>query len=297
MDVVAQVIRSGLVESSHRGMAVRVDADGDIVWALGDPSTVMYPRSTSKPFQTLAMLRAGLGLEGRLLALASASHSAQDFHLDGVRQILAIAQLDESMLQTPLSGPRRPRSAIQHGCSGKHAAMLVASAINGWPLDSYLDPEHPLQLSITEVMVELTGVEPAVVAIDGCGAPQHATTLYGLAKAVSTFTHRHATGERVRIREAMTSFPEFVSGTRRPELAFMTAFPGLLAKSGAEAVFIVGLPQGGGVALKIEDGHERGMYAVMRRILELAGFDHPMLAERPPVLGGASQVGEIAVTF
>ncbi len=96
---------------------------------------------------------------------------------------------------------------------------------------------------------------------------------------------------------AMTSHPEFVSGTSRPELALMRAFPGLLAKWGAESVYVVALPGGEAFAVKIEDGAERPVYAVMARALELAGLTDPVLTERPQILGGGQPVGEIRTTF
>ncbi len=151
MEVLAEVVRSGFVESRHRGVIVRVDPAGEVVWSIGDPGTVVFPRSANKPLQALGMLRAGLPLDGELLAIASASHSGEPFHLDAVREILKLAGLDESALQTPPSYPLDPkvhaayiraggvRAPICMDCSGKHAAMLLTCVTNGWPTDSYLD--------------------------------------------------------------------------------------------------------------------------------------------------------------
>ena len=159
VEVLAEVVRSGFVESRHRGVAVRVDPAGEVRWSMGDPGTVIFPRSSNKPLQALGMLRAGLPLDGRLLALASASHSGEPFHLDAVREILALAGLDESALQTPASYPLDPhvhadllraggtRAPIYMDCSGKHAAMLLTCVVNGWSIHDYLDPAHPLQRS------------------------------------------------------------------------------------------------------------------------------------------------------
>lgn len=297
MQVFAEVVRSGLVESSHRGIVVQVDSAGAVVHSWGDPDTVMYPRSSSKPVQALAMIEAGLSLAPKLLALAWASHSAENFHLSGVRQILADHGLSESDLQTPPERRRGEYAAIHHGCSGKHAAMLASCVINDWPTDSYLDPQHPLQVRITEKLTKLTQVSPPVIAIDGCGAPQHATTISGLARAIASIVSPTAAQAARDIVESGSQYPEFVSGTQRPELEFMRSFPGVLAKSGAEGVFVLGLPAGGAIAIKTEDGSERAMYAVMRRILQLHGWTDPMLDERPKVLGGSQVVGEIRVTI
>lgn len=309
MEILAEVVRSGLVESRHRGVIVRVDAAGDVAWSIGDPDTVVFPRSANKPIQALGMLRAGLPLDGRLLALASASHSGEQLHLDGVREILLLAGLDESALQTPASYPLDPhvhadllrgggtRAPILMDCSGKHAAMLLTCVVNDWPTESYLDPEHPLQRAIDATFCELTGDAPAVRGVDGCGAPLLATTVRQLAGAISTLVQAPAGSSEARLVAAMTGHPEYVSGTRRAERALMRAFPGLLAKSGAESVYVVGLSDGSAVALKIEDGSERPLYAVMNRALEMAGLDDPLLRERPVVLGGGKQIGALRLTF
>lgn len=309
MEILAEVVRSGLVESRHRGVAVRVDPTGNVTWSMGDPGTVVFPRSSNKPIQALGMLRAGLPLDGRLLALASASHSGEPFHLEGVREILTLAGLDESALQTPASYPLDPhvhadvlraggsRAPIYMDCSGKHAAMLLTCVVNDWPTSSYLEPSHPLQEIITATFTELTDGPPSVVGVDGCGAPLLATELKQLARAVGQIMQEPQGAAGARLVAAMTEHPEYVSGTRRAELELMRAFPGLLAKSGAESVYVVGLPDGSAFALKIEDGAERPLYAVMNRALELAGLDAPPLHARPSVLGGGKQVGEVRPTF
>ncbi|MEO6604846.1 MAG: asparaginase [Aeromicrobium sp.] len=309
MEVLAEVVRSGLIESRHRGVVVRVDADGEVVWSIDDPGTVVFPRSANKPIQALGMLRAGLPLDGKLLAIAAASHSGEPFHLDAVRQILALAGLDESALQTPPSYPLDPkvhadyiraggvRAPICMDCSGKHAAMLLTCVTNDWPTDTYLDPEHPLQVVITETFTELTEGVPSVIGIDGCGAPLLATPLVQLARAVGRIAAGAPGTPEAKLAAAMKTHPEYVSGTNRAELALVRAFPDLLAKSGAESVYIVAQPDGEAFALKIEDGGERPLYAVMGRALELAGLSAPVLMERPQVLGGGQPVGEVRTTF
>lgn len=304
MDVVAEVMRSGLVESRHRGIAVRVGPDGEVVWSHGDPSAIVFPRSANKPFQAVGMLRAGLELEPRLLALAAASHSAEPFHLEGVREILALGGLDESALRTPPSYPLDPhehaavlragegRAPIRMDCSGKHAAMLLTSARAGWSLEDYLDPDHPVQRSITDTFSELVG-PPDVVGVDGCGAPLLATSLERLARGIGRLVQADdGTPERA-VADAMVLHPEQVSGTRRPDLALARAVPGTLVKSGAESVVVAGLADGSAVAVKIEDGGERALFVVLHRVLELAGVEAPLLRERPVVLGGGVPVGEV----
>ena len=309
MDVVAEVVRSGLVESRHRGVAVGVDPDGEVMWSLGDPSTVVFPRSANKPFQALGMLRHGLPLDGADLALASASHSAEPFHVDGVRRILARAGLDESALQTPPSYPLDGhehadvlragggRAPIFMDCSGKHAAMLLTCVENGWSTHDYLDPDHPLQVGITETFTDLVGGPPDVVGVDGCGAPLLATPLAHLARGIGALRRGDPGSPEARLVSAMTEHPEWVSGTRRDDLALARAVPGALVKSGAESVLVVGLPDGSAFALKIEDGAERPLFVVMRRILQLHDVGGPGLVEPPVVLGGGRPVGEVRPAF
>lgn len=306
MDILVEVERSGLVESRHHGLAVLVDPTGEVVWSLGDPETVVFPRSANKPFQALGMLAAGLPLDGRLLALASSSHSGEDFHREGVREILALGDLDESLLQTPPSYPIDPkvhadllraggvRSPLLMDCSGKHAAMLLTCRMNDWSTDDYLELDHPLQRQILATFSEFVGA-PAVNAVDGCGAPQSSARLVDLARGIGRVMT--AEGDAERLRDAMRAHPEYVSGTNRPELPFMRSIPGSVFKSGAEAVFVGGLEDGSAVALKVGDGGERAMYVAMTRVLERAGVDVAGLPATAPVLGGGRPVGEIRPAF
>ncbi|MGA9102008.1 asparaginase [Aeromicrobium sp.] len=309
MDVLVEVVRSGLVEDRHRGVAVRVDPDGEILWSMGDPGLTIFPRSANKPFQTVAMMRAGLPLDGPELALAAGSHSGEPFQVDAIRAVLARAGLEESALQTPPALPKDPeahRAAVRAGrepepvlmeCSGKHAAMLLTSVVNDWPIDTYLDPDHPLQQAITSTFTELTGAPPDAVGTDGCGAPLLATTLHRLATATARLMSAASGSDSRQLLDAMIAHPEYVSGTHRDELRLMQAVPGLFAKTGAGSVLVVGLPDGSACALKIEDGDQRPRFVAMHRILEIAGVEAEILQERPPVLGGGKQVGEIRPAF
>lgn len=309
MDVLVEVVRSGLVESRHRGVAAHVDADGTLRASWGDPDTVIFPRSANKPFQALGMLRAGLPLDGAELALATSSHSAEPFHLDAVRGILARAGLDESALQTPPSYPLDPkehaallraggeRAPIRMDCSGKHAAMLLTCVQNGWPVETYLDPDHPVQRAIADTFAELTGAEPDTVGVDGCGAPLFAASVRRLAAGIARIRAGEPGSLERRLVDALLAHPEHLSGTRRDELRLMQAVPGLVAKAGAESVLVVGLPDGSAVALKIEDGGERPLFVAMHRVLQLAGVEGDLLAERPVVLGGGRPVGEVRPAF
>ncbi|MDX6302741.1 MAG: hypothetical protein QOF53_3955, partial [Nocardioidaceae bacterium] len=240
--VVAEIVRSGFVEGHHYGSVVALGRDGSVEWAIGDVDHQILPRSCNKPLQAVGMLRAGLDLDGELLALAAASHSGEPFHLDGVRRILARAGLDQTALQTPpdfpiddqarevyLSAGGRP-SSLAMNCSGKHAAMLATCVAKGWDTATYRSPGHPVQVAIAETFAKLTGEPIEAVAVDGCGAPLFSTSLVGLARAFRTVATA-ADGPEKRVADAIRTFPEFTSGTRRDEAALLRALPGAIGKA------------------------------------------------------------------
>lgn len=314
--IVAEIVRSGFVEGHHYGSLVALAADGSVDWSVGAVDVPVLPRSSNKPVQALAMVEQGLDLPDDLLALACASHSGEAFHVDGVRRILAGAELDESALQTPADYPLDDaaredvvraggsRAPVLMNCSGKHAAMLATCVVNGWDTATYLDPQHPLQQAITATFSRLTGEPVTTVAVDGCGAPLLSTSLVGLARAFATLATA-ADGPERRIAEAIRSHPQFVSGTTRDELALHRAVPGLIGKAGAESCYAVALPDGRAWALKTDDGAPRVrpvlMAEALRRsgLLDEAGVDAEAVrvTGRHTLLGGGRPVGEIRAAF
>jgi len=310
--VVAEIVRNGFVEGHHHGSIVVVSADGAVDWSVGDIDSTMLPRSCNKPLQAVAMLEAGLELDGELLSLASASHSGEGFHLDGVRRILASAGLDEAALQTPPDFPLDDdarnallreggeKSSIAMNCSGKHAAMLATCVVNGWDAATYLDPGHPLQVAIKESFARQTGYPVEMVAVDGCGAPLLSTSLTGLARAFGRLASA-ADGPERRVADAIRAFPEYTSGSRRDEVRLLRAVPGAVGKAGAEACYAVGLSDGRAVALKADDGAPRVRPVLMAAALarmgvpQEAGVDGAAVAQTGvvEVLGGGRRVGEI----
>ncbi|MEP9382531.1 asparaginase [Nocardioides sp. KR10-350] len=307
----AEIVRSGFVEGRHYGSLVALAPDGSVDWSIGDVESPVLPRSSNKPVQALAMLELGLDLPPDLLALACASHSGEDFHLEGVRRILTGAGLDEDALQNvegyPLDDDARAAmvragekpSRLAMNCSGKHAAMLATCVANGWAVDDYLDPQHPLQQGIISTFTKTTG-EPAEVAVDGCGAPLLSASLLGLARAFATIATA-TDGPAARVAEAIRSFPQNVSGTTRDELALLRAIPGAIGKGGAEAVYAVALPDGRAYALKTDDGGSRARPVVMAAALVKDGVDQRAGVDGDAVratgvhqiLGGGRPVGEI----
>ena len=320
--VVAEVVRSLFVEGHHYGSLVALDREGEVEWSVGSTVVPVLPRSCNKPIQALAMVRAGLDLKPELLALACASHSGEDFHVEGARSILASAGLDESALQTPPDYPLDDdareavirsggsKAPVLMNCSGKHAAMLATCVVNGWDTATYLEPDHPLQQAIAATFAEMTGEPVEHVAVDGCGAPLLSTSLVGLARAFRRLALGFDGSERpdpaaVRVADAICTHPAYVSGTKRDERTLLAAIPGAIGKAGAESCYAVGLADGRAFALKTDDGAARVRPVLMTAALERSG----VLAEdwldveavrrvgRVEVLGGGVPVGEIRACF
>lgn len=309
--ILVEIVRSGFVEGVHRGRLVLLDADGDVALEIGDVRQTLLPRSCSKPMQAVGMLDAGLDLDAELLAIAAGSHQAQPFHIQAVRRILADAGLTEAALRTPPASPGNEEALIEFyrqgehdapiyfNCSGKHAAMLSTSARNGWPTETYLDPAHPVQLACRAAIERLTGERIEVVAVDGCGAPLFGYSLLGLARAVRTcVTAEPGTHER-RVADAMRAHPEYVSGDGALDTVAMHEVPGLLAKTGAEAVYVAALPDGRTLAFKIDDGAKRALPVVLAEALRRLDVPATEVAAfgTVPLLGGGRPVGELRPVF
>ncbi|MCW2714225.1 MAG: asparaginase [Frankiales bacterium] len=288
-------------------MALR--ADGSTALRLGVVDEPVFPRSANKPLQAVGLLEAGwLPTDSEALALATASHSGQPEHLEVVRRTLAAAGLDERALQCPsmlpLSAPAAAALLAAGGaptpltmnCSGKHAAMLACCVARGWDTADYLAPGSPVQQAVLGTIERLAGEPVTTVAVDGCGAPQHALTLTGLARAYA----RIATGDGPAqlTSAAMRSHPHLVGGSGRSVTALLTGVPGLIAKDGAEGVYAAALADGGAVAVKVHDGADRAAPLVLVAGLRALGVQGAVLDELAsvPVLGGSRPVGELRLT-
>ena len=312
----AVVERSGFIESRHAGAAVVLSPEGEVVARHGNADALILPRSSLKPLQAVACLTAGAVLEGEQLALSTASHSGTDRHAEVVREMLTAGGLNEDDLACPPAWPSdsatRDEMVREHGqearvrmnCSGKHAAMLRACVATGWPTDGYLDPSHPLQAHIRDVIARLTGEKMAHTAIDGCGAPVYALSLTGLARAIhrigtaserSPFALHRVAGSLVK---AVRENPWTIDGPGRPDTIAIERL-GVFAKGGAEGVMVMVAPNGTTVAMKMIDGGARASTIVAATLLARAGglsdADVTGLSDSLPltVLGGGANVGTI----
>ena len=302
--VLAEYVRSGVVESQHRGFLLALNADGSVKLELGDSAHLIFPRSTVKSFQAAAMVRSGLELEPRLLALGASSHSGSPEHIAAVREILATVDLDESalqcMLDTPLGDKERRAygdqapSRIAMNCSGKHAAMLATCVKNGWSIDNYLDADHPLQVACREEIENLSGEKITLTSTDGCGAPLFLISVIGLARAIRAITIS-VDPIHQSVLDASRKFPEMVAGKGRLTTQMIEAVPGLYMKDGAEAVEIASMPDGRTLVFKVSDGSLRPFRVLVHAGLKRLGIDSPYEAEN--VLGGDRIIGTIRATF
>jgi len=316
----AVVERSGFVESRHTGSAIVLGPDGEVQREYGDTASPILPRSTLKPIQALASVAAGAELTGPHLAAATASHTGTDRHVQLVRDILSAAGLGEDDLGCPPAWPedRDTRdelvrsgagpSRIRMNCSGKHATMLLACRRAGWDTAGYLDPQHPLQLQVRELVERLTGARVAATAVDGCGAPVHAVSLSGLAHAMHRIVASSASSPFALHRnagalvQAVRENPWVIAGPGRPDTIVIERL-GVFSKGGAEGVQVMSAPDGTTVALKMLDGSGRATAAVALRLLELAGALDPhdvsdTLSQLPlAVTGGGQDVGTIRAAF
>ncbi|QIZ98253.1 asparaginase [Leifsonia sp. PS1209] len=316
----AVVERSGFIESRHVGSAIVLGPDGSVVRSLGAPSAPVFPRSSMKPFQAIAVMGAGVPLEGAAAVLATASHGGTPAHLSVVRGLLAQAQLTEDALQCPNDWPLDTAArddAIRAGdhkqplfmnCSGKHAAMLLACMVNGWPTESYLDPQHPMQQQVRDVVERLTGDKVVATGIDGCGAPVFAMALSTLARGIQRIAtasegspfalYRNA----ATLKNAVLANGWAIDGPGRANTLVIDEL-GVFAKLGAEGVMVMAAPDGTTVALKILDGSLRAASIVALSLLADAGaIERQAVDAIAPrldlaVYGRGEQVGEIRASY
>ncbi|UVI36793.1 asparaginase [Brevibacterium spongiae] len=307
----AVVIRSDFIESRHIGSAVVLDPHGSPVIRLGAPEVPVFTRSSLKPLQAIAAMSLGAQLTGPAAALATASHKSEAGHVSVVSSMLESAGLSVSDLQCPSAHPadgafRRelqeraraqgdentdPRSPLYFNCSGKHTAFLAAARAIGADTATYLDPDHPVQKKVAEVVTAFASEDPAAVGVDGCGAPVFALSLTGLARAIgrvmalgsggadlgsASATGQDWTayaGEARTLTEAVFADPWAIEGHGRPNTTVIERL-GIFAKGGAEGVIVMATPAGYSVAVKCLDGSSRATGLVALTLLKLVGaFD------------------------
>ena len=299
-EVLLEVVRNEMVESIHNGHLFILDSSGNDLLKLGDVDELIYPRSAVKSLQASAMLRAGLKLTGPQLALACASHAGSQAHLDVALSILRGAGVDENALRNTPDKPLDPKERAAWGdkaptslaanCSGKHSAMVATCVANGWDLESYKKPDHPLQRAIAAEFEKLSGEKITKVGVDGCGAALFAISLRALANAVRNLTLSNEPIHQ-EVVNACRNNPVMVSGIGRLPTLLMQKVPGLFVKDGAEGVMIMSTPKGEVIVWKMSDGSQRGNSPLSIATLSHLGISVDL--ERENVMGDGQVVGEI----
>lgn len=291
--------RGDRIESVHYGSVAVADATGHLLYAAGDAGFPIFTRSALKPFQALPLVADGgparFGFSAAQVALTCASHSGEPHQVAAVADMLRRIGCDESHLQCgshlPLfyaaTGQTPPAdlepSPLHHNCSGKHAGFLAWCRLHDQPVESYLDPEHPLQAEIRARLAHLVACEESAIpmGIDGCSAPNHALPLAKLAQAYAKLAMPPAEERDAAalstLFQAMTAHPEMVSGQGRNDLMLMQAKPGdWVAKGGAEGMQALGSASHGlGIALKIADGSARAVPIAIAATLDQLGLLPP----------------------
>jgi L-asparaginase II len=284
------VHRANVVEAAHRVHAVAVQ-DGAVIAEAGDPARVAFMRSSSKPLQALPLARAREDLDPRDLAIASASHLADEAQLAAVRALLEKAPASVDELECGPEG--HPSSPLNHNCSGKHAGMLALCRARGWSTEGYRLPEHPVQRAMRAVHAEAAEVDEDELptGVDGCGVVTFALPLERMAYAFARFEQLEAGG---RVGAAMREYPELIRGPLAADTRLMRALPGWIAKGGAEGL-LCAAGHGLGVALKCEDGNSRALGPAAAAFFEQLGLDLGELAVTPLQNSRKERVGEIRI--
>ena len=306
--MLAAGIRSGLEETFHDGAVAVTDPSGDVIAFSGEIKRPFFLRSAAKPFQAYVSQMSGAGLDPIELAQACSSHRGFPVHVAIVQSMLSKAGLDESALRCPHSYPlgQNARRAVLRAsepdpkriwsdCSGKHAGFLRACVANDWPLDTYLEPDHPLQRRVIDFVSEIGAYPVEPIGVDGCGAPVLRTTV----KAMSLMFARLGSDSRlVEVFEVMHRYPALVSANGEGDALIATALNGV-AKGGALGCIGVGLASGVGVAVKSWDGSYDAADLAAVAALEAIGMTSDTASTylepiaSPLVFGGGRSVGRI----
>lgn len=292
------VERGGYVGSLHRGTMVVADTSGEMVISIGDAQQPVFLRSAAKPFQVMPAVLGGAleryGVTDRELAVLCASHSGEPRHMEAVLSVLTKIGLDETALRCGVHPPQHEETArrrweaeieptpVCNNCSGAHAGMLLACRAMGWPIETYGDPDHPLQRMTRETIGAFAGVSVNAVqmATDNCAVPtfrlpiRQAALVFARLGAAEGVTEQLA-GVARRVVRAMTSYPEMVGGEERFDSDLMRVAGGsIVAKGGAEGFEGIGLPARKlGMAMKVSDGNSRAIGpAVMQVLAQLGGL-------------------------
>lgn len=333
-EILAKVIRGETVESVHRGHLIVIGGDGTVHLSIGNPPTVTYFRSSSKPFQAVPFITSGaadaFGFSEDEIALACASHSGEPMHVEIAARMLEKVGLAESDLRCGIHLPFYEKEAerllrtnetvtqLHNNCSGKHAAMLAFAKHINADLDRYDQPQSPIQQAVLKTVSIFCEIpkERIEIGIDGCCVPNFALPLSAMARGFlnlvappTDFADETVRSAGARIVSAMLKYPELIGGTERLDTILMKAASGkLISKVGADGVWLCAvLPseeyaRGLAIALKIEDGDDKRArpvvaVEVLKRLRILSPDDLPELSPMPIKNRSVEIVGRVEAVF
>ena len=302
--VLVEEYRNETLECLHRGHICGVGIDRQVKYEVGDANYVAFLRSAGKPFQAIPGIRAGIheayGLTDREIAIMTASHRGESFHMDTLQDFMKHTGLEESNLVCAKSYPMHRASRetiirdqgherrIYHNCSGKHFGVLSYCKLMGYSLEGYEDPNHPAQLEIVKTLAMMAEMPEDQIArgIDGCGLPVFALPLRNIATAYLKLAcpeliENEETREAVRkITSAMHAYPENVSGTNRI-CSTLLQDSNIVAKGGFKGIYGFSLRKEQlGFAFKIIDGSDEEWARIVVSILEQIQYDNRETIER-----------------
>ncbi|MDY6844148.1 MAG: asparaginase [Thermodesulfobacteriota bacterium] len=329
--VLVTVTRGGHLESFHRGSIVIANARGNIIDALGNPNFPTFMRSCAKPIQALPIVESGatetFSFTDAELALFCGSLNGQDFQIDILQSILTKIGLNENNLKCGIHRPSHRATAesmrkdgltttqLHNNCAGKHTCMLALCVHHKYPIDTYLEVNHPVQKMILNTVAKMCDIEAQEVkiGIDGCGVPVFSVPLKNIAVSYAKLAAPEASNETTQRKEAikrltqsLVQYPEMIAGDERICTDIMRIAHGrVLAKTGADGSYAMGLLEKGlGVGIKVDDGSTRALNPIVIDSLVKMGIiteseKDSLKAYYNPVISNyrKEEVGRISTTF
>ena len=288
MPILCRVTRGELTESIHVAFAVAVDETRQPFYSTGDPQYLTCIRSSLKPFQAAASVKAGAVDAAEFnddeLALMCASHKGEKIHVKTAQSMLTKLGLtvddyecgshfpSDTLTRHRMIKEDKEAQPLHNNCSGKHAGMLALAKHLGQGTANYIKKDHPVQRTILEYVQDITGLETIPTEIDGCSAPTPFMTLETIAGMFQTLAAGNEP-ELKRVFKAMCSCPDLVGGSNHFDTNFIKALTGRgVTKVGGESVRGIALKTKDkgpvGIAIKILDGNFRALPVATMKLLE-----------------------------
>jgi len=288
MPILCRVTRGELTESIHVAFAVAIDETRQPFYSTGDPQYLTCIRSSLKPFQAAASVKAGAvdaaEFNDEELALMCASHIGEKMHVKTAQSMLTKLGLtvddyecgshfpSDTLTRHRMIKEDKEAQPLHNNCSGKHAGMLALAKHLGQGTANYIKKDHPVQRTILEYVQDITGLETIPTEIDGCSAPTPFMTLETIAGMFQTLAAGNEP-ELKRVFKAMCSCPDLVGGSNHFDTNFIKALTGRgVTKVGGESVRGIALKTQDkgpvGIAIKILDGNFRALPVATMKLLE-----------------------------